>query len=439
MGLSFVLRGRLVPRGAMHRPAQVDHITALPSRQTSQMAPEVYSIILGNFCTSKQGLSSFSLVCKSWLSLCRDYLFAEVNYHADFARLLASSTHAALTIGPHIRKVTLKGPVLDHEMKHRILDSILCLPGLTALHVERFGWDSTISLPSESPSFQRLFILNLRSTNFPSFAALAEFLDLFSALQELSLDDVSWEALGCLSAEKEFTEGTTLKPSSLKKLRSMFCHNRILLNWLSYGVVSDGAVMEGDAKNRRSFPHLVSLSLPDILPGEADILGVFLAILGESLETVEVGILVHNFDTRNHDPFMKCLHLTHNINLKAITINQITLFQFPSLITQNGATFSPHELLVTTSPYAWIQSFISTSHRESLQTIAFHIWLSAEEQLDGIPWPILSNALANIGMREIHFHISGVGRDMDLVKAWFTKRLTAIDPTKTTIEFQFSG
>jgi len=188
------------------------------------------------------------------------------------------------------------------------------------------------------------------------------------------------------------------------------------------------------------FPHLTSLSFPDILPGEVDILGAFLEALGDSLECLEAGILVQEFDGRNNDDLSKSFGLSLNTSLKMIAIHQITLFQFPPLVTQeiiaSHSFAQPH---TTALPYAWLPNFISSIRSEEIQTIEFYIWLSSEPQLDQVPWTTLSNILVDIGVPMLIFHVSGTGTDMDLVKGWFMTRLAIIDLTKTVIKFDFSG
>lgn len=262
-------------------------------------------MILDNFHQSKQDLSMCSVVCKAWLPVCRYHLFAVVNYHAEFAHLLTSSTHASLTISPYIRTITLKGPLLQHQENNLLIDSILSLPRVTSLQIEKIGWDS-VCMPGPPSRFtpallgsstpHALLSLNLRQVNLPSFSGLADFLGLFTSLQSLTLEDVSWDVIGCRSGEG----ATFVSSASLKNLRVIFSNNRIILNWLHHGIVS-GAILESGTTYRRSFPHLTVLSFSDILPGEADILGAFVDSLGDSLECLEVGILIQDLDGRNTD------------------------------------------------------------------------------------------------------------------------------------------
>ncbi|KDR72589.1 hypothetical protein GALMADRAFT_126194 [Galerina marginata CBS 339.88] len=409
----------------------VEHITAFANGLASRLAPEICDLILDNIHDSKEDLSNCSVVCKSWLPASRYHLFGEVHFRPDLAQLISSSTHAATTIAPYIRKVTIQGNLIVQEKKDSVLKSILRLPKLTSLRVEKFAWvgfQVPVALAADARQSVRLLKLELRSVHFPSFEILAEFLDLFSALQELSLDNVSWDRLGCILAEGS-VRNPVLKPSSLTKLHVTSCHNVAVLNWLQYGLISD-VVTDGDTKYHRLFPRLVVLSLPDILPGEAKTLGVLLSTLGETLEHLDAGILVSDSKNLDIEGFSNALSVSSNSNLKSINIHQITLFQFPT-----AQQLSP----AIDSQYAWLLSFMSTIRSTHFQSAGFHVWLSEESQLDSFPWFDLSDILLDIGVTRIQFRISGIGRDTELVEAWFTRRLGKIDTAKTSIHFDFSG
>ncbi|KAF9482702.1 hypothetical protein BDN70DRAFT_852840 [Pholiota conissans] len=406
-------------------------ITPLPTSITSRLAPEVLCIVLSNFDKSgRQHLVSFSLVCKSWLPLCRRILFAEIEYSKDFARFLASSPHATETITPHIRKAVLRGDNIAYEAKREILNSISRLSHLTSLLIKNLGLNVIMdclsippkATPSEILSVTRLQCLNLWWIHCSSFILFAEFLDSFSLLQELSLDSVSWDAMVDITTNDGSLPDAPLKTSSLKKLCLSFCHNRMLFNWLLYGIISDCSISRRDSLFRRSFCSLTSLSFPDILPQDADIVGVILATAGETLEYLEIGILLHDFDG-----LPDLLTLAQNTLLKAITVNQITLFQFPR----------HEEPSETSSAYNWIPKLPLTARHGSVNTISFKFWISAEDQLDVFPWQALNASLAKLCISKLQFHISGVGLERDTVVAWFRMRL-ALDLAEIAIEYNIA-
>jgi hypothetical protein len=283
-------------------------LSPLPVHLSTRVAPELQDRILDSLHDSKKDLSTCSIVCKSWLPTCRYHLFAEVIYNPKFARFLDSSMHALNSIAPYIKQVIMKGPFSQEDETYISVHSILRLERVFKLHIQAFNWESDEALNSTSfissiPKTifsHRLTSLTLRFIIFPSFTVLTAFLDAFVVLQELSFFDVTWGAHHILGGNAS-NQSTVLKQSTLKKLCIESCNNRRLLNWLLCGVMSEAPFpnMNDGEQPRRSFPHLVALTIYDILPGERDILTGFMATLGESLEHLEVGFLPYKSDNRN--------------------------------------------------------------------------------------------------------------------------------------------
>jgi len=186
------------------------------------------------------------------------------------------------------------------------------------------------------------------------------------------------------------------------------------------------------------FPHLITLSIYDILPGEGDILSGFMAALGESLEDLGVGFASHKFDNRDfNERIANTVNLASNTKLKTIIIRQMMLFVFPSVDPDalGGSTPHPSIMASTESPYACIPALFSTVKSHHLQTITFYVWLSAEFHLDSVDWPQLAELFNRLEIPRICFSITGIG--LSLVEEWFRKRLRTIDSTKTVLEFAF--
>ncbi|CAA7268366.1 unnamed protein product [Cyclocybe aegerita] len=411
-----------------------------------RLSPELLDKILGNLNGSREDLAACTTVCKAWLPVCRYHLFAEVNYRPDFARHIKTSTGGthttADTISSSIRRVNIKGPI---EEESALADWIFRLPRLAELRVAQVNWSiPALQLTPELPSLHRLLKLILRYVHLPSFSLLASLFDLFPALEELSLDNMSWDALGRISGENARNADATLQPSSLRKLYISYCHNRVLLNWLQYGVVSD-AVQTPDSCAHRSFPHLGALSLPDIMPEEEDIFGEFLASLGESLEYLDFGILVHEFDRRHTDDFSRLVSLSQNTGLKALEIHQITLFQFPFPVQHSVSNSTPNPTHLSSdpvtfnTPYAWIASLLSTLRSSFVESLTLHMWLSSESQLDLLSWPDLCDVVARSTLWRMRFRVSGIGRNTESAEGWIRRRLRDLGSTGLTLEFEFSG
>ncbi|KAF8801108.1 hypothetical protein BYT27DRAFT_7198706 [Phlegmacium glaucopus] len=426
-----------------------ESLAALPVYLSTRVAPELHDRILDHLHDSKKDLSVCSVVCKSWLPTCRFHLFAEVIYNPEFARFLDSSTHALNSITPYIKQVTMKGPFSQKDESYISSHSIsrFKLEGVVKLHIETFNWESVESLNSTSSSFlipetifsHQLASLTLRFINFPSFAILTTFLDSFVVLQELSIFDVTWGAHHSLGGNAS-KESAVMKQSNLKKLYIERCNNQVLLNWLRFGVMSEATFQNLNGEQpHRSFPHLVTLSIYDILPGEGGMLSGFMSALGASLEYLEVGFLPYSFDYRNfNERIMNTVNLASNTNLKTVTIRQLMLFQFPSSDTDAMGGLTPHPSIPapTKSPHACIPALLSTIQSHHLQTIKFYIWLSAEFHLDSVDWSQLADLFNRLEVPRISFSITGIG--LSLVEDWFKKRLRTIDSTKTALEFALS-
>lgn len=285
-----------------------ERLSPLPVHLSARVAPELYDRVLDNLHDSKKDLSACSTVCKSWLPTCRFHLFAEVIYNPEFSRFL--DTHNS--IAPYIKHVTMKGPFNQEEI-YISAKSILRLERLVKLHVETFNWESVKPLSTSFSLFipetifsHLLTSLTLRIIKFPSFTVFTAILDAFPVLQELSVFDVTWSA-SAHSGGNVLNHSTVLRQSTLKRLYIECCNNRVLLNWLLYGVMSEAAFWNLNGEQpHRSFPHLITLSIYDILPGEGDILSGFMAALGESLEHLGVGFASHKFDNQdfNESRFM---------------------------------------------------------------------------------------------------------------------------------------
>jgi len=272
------------------------HVKRLPTKITLRLAPEIYDNILVNFHDSKHHLSNFSVVSNLWLSLCRYYLFAEVTYRANFSLFLALSAHAVATIVPYIKELKIDGNILTDIDKSRIMEFIFSLPNLRSLCFNNMDIHAMKlhHLFAEGIRYLRLGLcsLNLRLTHFSTFGVLTDFLKSFSALEELSLENVSWDRLRHIpDRQEESARDSVIGPSSLRRLKIDFCDNITLLNWLQYGVISDSLV-DRKSINHRSFSHLRTLSVTDILPAETKVMNSFLSTLDNTLEELEIGLIM---------------------------------------------------------------------------------------------------------------------------------------------------
>ncbi|KAF9564476.1 hypothetical protein CPC08DRAFT_684978 [Agrocybe pediades] len=420
-------------------------IIALPARITTRIAPEIYNLILINYCGSKSDLANFSTVSVTWLSLCNFYLFAEVKYRANFAQFMQSSSHATSTITPHIKKLYVAGNHVteDGVILPIIKDFIFTLPNLRCLHLG-YMMDIGIAQPPLSSmsvnghSRYRLSSVIISSSHFAAFTHFIDLLEISSALEDLSLDNVSCDGVGDLADAGDTKRVSVLDPSSLKRINIVFCHQIVtkILNWLQCRVLSD-CFIENAFNRRRSFPRLKSIHLPDILPEELWSVNGFLANVGSALEELDFGLVTQNDDLPDHQGAVsrRVLDLSLNINIKRLVFHHIILFHFPAKPMESGAGCSADG-----SPYLWLINSLSTISSTDIQSLGFHIWLSNESQLDILPWFTFDKIVAVIQPQQVNFIISGFWADTELVEGWFKKRLcTVVSGRQTEITLTFAG
>lgn len=130
--------------------------------------------------------------------------------------------------------------------------------------------------------------------------------------------------------------------------------------------------------------------------------------------------------------------LSYNTELKTIACHQVVLFHFPFSETSMMAFQSPNS---PSSRYRWVTDILGTIQSRKIFQITFHVWLSAESQLDLMNWSaliciLLSPPLAEL--RHLRFLVSGIGRDIDLVEVWFKRRFGQMLPSKAKLQVEFS-
>lgn len=260
-------------------------------------------IIISYLSSSKGELDRMSLVCKSWLPLCRFHLFNEVIYQDTFAAFLVASPHAIRYVAPHVRKVTFRGhySTFQQDCDHR--RSFFRLTRVNHIQIEHFSInDDIFQSISQILAISKVSAINLRSLHFASFGNFAKLIErVDTSLRSLSIDGVSWDPIPRVSADLTHSERVPVGPSSLQIISVKFSNTRIFLNWLAYGVPSTGIVPHEQLGSRRNFPKLSRLCITDILAEEASTVGIFLSGAGDSLEHVELGVAAHDLRSKNTD------------------------------------------------------------------------------------------------------------------------------------------
>ncbi|PPQ68925.1 hypothetical protein CVT24_007669 [Panaeolus cyanescens] len=379
---------------------------------------EVQYRILGNLWNEKPFLSECSVVCKAWLPICRELLFAQVVLRSDFAQFLQKSTGNTPFIARYIRKVVFRGNVSWPDTVY--LDfSILKFPYLEQLTFQRSRFQKAPGkCPSCPPSgFSSVTRLELSSTNFTSFAMFAKYIELLSSLQDLKLDNISWNQLGL-----------------------NFCDNdHVILKWIRYGIISD-APLDTTTEPRRPLDRLSCLSLPDVLPSEISQMTSFVATISKPLEHLELGFVVNGADQSNNSAIQTASEILSALNLQSFILSQINLFQFPLFppsITPPTSSSSSASY-VSHSPYAWILSLLEAALSNKLTHLTMKVWLSSEAQMSLLNWPVVDCIISASKLSTLRFQIFGIDRDFGIVQDWFKTRLSLITASSDMIiEFEF--
>jgi hypothetical protein len=183
----------------------------MPLANSFQLPQELYDAIIECQQDDTQALRALALVNRQWLETCRVYLFSTVCI--DCRRRKPEAIDELFTLLPavarHVRELHLAGYMYnqvvgndnfepDHLMfKH--LGSVLPIVGPNIIKLVftqcQFGYKclsyTSPSTPAEDivPLLSRVLILHLRGVNFESFSLLHWYINWFTALQELQLDE----------------------------------------------------------------------------------------------------------------------------------------------------------------------------------------------------------------------------------------------------------
>ncbi|TFK41619.1 hypothetical protein BDQ12DRAFT_646138 [Crucibulum laeve] len=424
-----------------------ESLNPLPTRLTSRIAPEIYDQILAKLYSSKSALSASSLVCRSWLPVCRFHLFSDVTLSSAFFDFLVSSPHAMLTVTRYIRNATFRGSWCATITTPSAKSLLVHLESLVQLRLETWSWDgrgwlgvAMFAIP-KGQFAKQLTTLDLRRVHFSSFAVFTHFIGGFFMLKDLGLDNVSWDH------EMGKFRRSSLSPATpvfqqLKKLCIKSCLYTPILSWLSSLSPGFSEAVTDHVPSTRI--PLEELSLPDILPGEVGFIGRFLRSLGPSLNHLEIGFLMYGSDVSTARDILGAVDLSLNANLRIICIHQVVLYQFPfsapSPSASHFVTMNTDILpfMMFNSPYAWIFALLSTVGSSSITQVTFHMWLSTESQLDVIDWQCLNRILSKSAFRnlqDICFSISGIGEVG--VEQWLRRRLWNLHAAKITVNIPF--
>lgn len=218
------------------------------------------------------------------------------------------------TITPYIRDVTIGGAWMSEQQSEFdtvIAILLLKLESCRALYLETWSWDflsdasRSLLLKSEGVFFQNITEINLKYMRFPSLSILLQFVSKFPTLGALSFDNVTW-ALDedHISHHLKEIQAWSPRPLRLTKLHIRSCHVEPILSWLF------GDNLARDSVSGQVSPKLSVrvLALPELLPGELDIVGRVFRVLGSTLQHVELGFLLPSLDDQGENFQMLLLY-----------------------------------------------------------------------------------------------------------------------------------
>jgi hypothetical protein len=277
---------------------------SLSQHITDRLAAELYDRILDHIHTVST-LTTCSLVCKSWLPSSRYHLFHEFNITPDFVKSMRSSLHAMETVAPYIRNVGLCGAWMAEEQYDfdSVMSFLLELDNVQGLYMETWSWDvlnsatSDFLIKAKGNFFHKIKKLHLKYAHFPSLSLLVQFICAFPMMEDLSLDNVTWDhELHPLSSSLPplLVNDTTVKvrerdvhPIHLTTLYVRSCPVKPILSWLFNGAWDEliGPIQD------QPIPPIRILSLPEILSDETNMVAAILTALGPSLQHVELGFM----------------------------------------------------------------------------------------------------------------------------------------------------
>ena len=421
----------------------------LPLELSDRLSPELYDRIIDHLHFFKHSLSTCSIVCQSWLPASRYHLFLDVNLSPDLVHFIDSSPHAMETITPYIRNVTLGGAWLSEQRSEfdNVISLLLMLESVRGLSLETWSWDflsitsQDLLLKSEGTFFSNITDINLKYIRFPSFSLLIKFIGGFPMLGTLSLYNVTWNSDNECHSPQMYSH----RPLRLMKLYVRSCFVEPVLSWL----------FRHDFVQHTPTPPVRVLALPEILPGELEIVGHVLGVLGSNLQHVELGFLSVNLDdSANHGSvfhrfvftslmfivafigFPDLVDLSRNTNLRRIYVHQLTLYHFPFDAPLSSLMGNSRSL----RPYYWLIPMLSRLLSSHLEELVFVMWLSAESQLELIDWTAMTELLLSnpfSSLQRVSFEVTGIDRDREQVKAWLMTRLGQWIAPEATLEVRF--
>lgn len=249
------------------------------------LASSLHGCIVDLFWDDKFTLGTCGLVCKEWLSTSRKHLFRSIvlcpKTTPRFVTLLDSP---ACTVSPYVRNLRLRagrGQFLHEKvLVQKVITPLQHLSAIVCLTIEDLKW-STLSLTSRSALIGSFTRLNRLCLSHSTFETLDQVIDMICArpeLEELQLDDVSWNSTSIEPLADipliDLSLIDTPCPSRLQTLHLGCCPKEDIIHWLLH---RQGICMA-----------IQSLALDVVTPKEIASVAELLRAVGPSLRCLDL-------------------------------------------------------------------------------------------------------------------------------------------------------
>lgn len=134
----------------------------------------------------------------------------------------------------------------------------------------------------------------------------------------------------------------------------------------------------------------------------------------------------------------KSIDLHAHLALKAISVHGINLFEFPAFLRDGSVPLISGPSASSSSPslpHNWVTPWLATIPIGILQEITLHIWVSAEEQLGRLDWPMFLPHLAGPpALQSLVIKLSGGDANCNAFRGCLRKHLQILNTTRTRVK-----
>jgi hypothetical protein len=246
---------------------------------------ELYSCIVDQYWDDKIALGTCGLVCRDWLRSSRRYLFHSVilcpKTGPPFVNLLQSPN---CTIPQYVRVLSLRDGRGQFSREkvwvQKFIRRFKRLPSVVCLTIEDLKWSSMDLMARIAlvGSFTHLNTLCLSHSAFETFDQVVDMICARPQLEELQLDDVSWNSTSIEPLTEipliDLSFSSTPCPSRLQTFHLGRCPKEDIIHWL--------------LRRQSECLTIRSLALDALMPTEVASVAELLRVVGSSLKCLDL-------------------------------------------------------------------------------------------------------------------------------------------------------